>query len=121
MEQKIGPIDPELKHWLDTYQSAIEDATEKGDTDRAEKLMKLRAELVGNMTTEIIDMHDEDHCCECAVCGGHRSACSYPPVCPNCRAEWEIETNLNQRAISCPYCHAPDTGRETCEQCGKKL
>jgi len=46
------------------------------------------------MTTEIIDMYDEAHCCECAVCGGHRAAYSSPPVCRdrNCVFEWEIET-----------------------------
>ena len=46
------------------------------------------------MTTEIINMYDDDHCCECAVCHGHRAAYSYPPVCkePNCRFEWELET-----------------------------
>uniref|UniRef100_A0A6H1ZLI7 Uncharacterized protein n=2 Tax=viral metagenome TaxID=1070528 RepID=A0A6H1ZLI7_9ZZZZ len=46
MEQKIGPIDPELKHWLDTYQSVIDDAMWRGDIEEAYTLMKLRAELV---------------------------------------------------------------------------
>jgi len=31
--------------------------------------------------------------------------------------EWEIENH----SVSCPYCHAPNTGRKTCDQCGRKL
>ena len=72
--------------------------------------------------TEIVDMYDEDHCSECVVCGGHRAAYSHPPVCrePNCLLEWEIGIEFNRWvATSCPYCHAPDTGGNKCEQCGK--
>jgi len=49
------------------------------------------------MTTEYIDPYDDNHCCECVVCHGHRAAYSSPPVCkePNCRDEWDIETAFN--------------------------
>ena len=50
------------------------------------------------MTEILIDMFDEAHCCECAVCGGHRAAYSYPPTCNDCRGEWEIETEFNKWA-----------------------
>ena len=63
-----------------------------------------------------IDPWDEENCCKCVVCGGHRAAYSDPPVCkePNCLFEWNIAT-------SCQYCHAPDSGKDTCDQCGKEL
>jgi hypothetical protein len=48
------------------------------------------------MTEERIDMFSEEHCCECAVCGGHRAAYSYPPVCKRCQYVWEYETNFNR-------------------------
>ena len=49
--------------------------------------------------TETIDMYDEDHCSECAICGGHRAAYSDPPVCcKDCKSEWEIDTLFNQWA-----------------------
>lgn len=59
------------------------------------------------MTAEHIDMYDDDHCCECAVCGGHRAANSSPPVCKNenCLGEWNISTG--PKAI-CP-CGKPAT------------
>ena len=50
------------------------------------------------MTETRIDIYDEAHCCECAVCGGHRTAYSYPPVCAGCRDTWEIEVEFNRWA-----------------------
>ncbi len=37
---------------------------------------------------------DED--CECFICGGHRVAYSYPPVCAKCRDEYEFEVHANK-------------------------
>jgi hypothetical protein len=50
------------------------------------------------MTETIIDMNDEDNCCTCALCGGHRAAYSDPPVCPDCRGDWEVEVAFNKWA-----------------------
>jgi hypothetical protein len=36
---------------------------------------------------------------ECVICGGHRIAYSWPPVCsPACRDEWDIEVAFNKMA-----------------------
>jgi len=49
------------------------------------------------MTETHTDPYDDENCCVCMVCGGHRAAYSYPPVCkePNCKMEWQIETDYD--------------------------
>jgi len=43
-----------------------------------------------------IDPYRDPHECECVICGGHRCACSYPPVCDGCRWEWDFEIEANR-------------------------
>lgn len=33
---------------------------------------------------------------KCLLCNGHRTAYSWPPVCADCRPEWEIECAFNR-------------------------
>lgn len=46
----------------------------------------------------IIDPYAHPFECICVVCGGHRCACSYPPVCddPGCLMEWQIEVEFHR-------------------------
>ena len=41
----------------------------------------------------VIDPYADPNECTCVVCGGHRIACCYPPVCgEDCRFWYEYET-----------------------------
>lgn len=50
------------------------------------------------MTETRIDMNDEAHCCECAICHGPRPAYCDPPVCKRCFYVWEYEVKFNKWA-----------------------
>lgn len=51
------------------------------------------------MPTTTIDPYKHPNESTCVVCGSHRPACCYPPVCCEaCRNEWDIETGFNQWA-----------------------
>lgn len=50
------------------------------------------------MTPLVIDLCDwaRDNPTECLLCHEHRTAYSWPPVCGNCREEWEMERAINR-------------------------